>query len=76
MVRFDTVLTGVQVFVVLIALSLLLTGCTERWNGDRPGFMVRAIVAAVGLNIFVMVHWPECKLTITAIIITVIIFIV
>lgn len=29
MVRCDTVLTGVQVFVVLIALSLLLTGCTE-----------------------------------------------
>lgn len=29
--------------------------------------MVRAIVAAVGLNILVMVHWPECKLT-TAII--------
>ena len=35
---------------------------TQKWNGDSPSFMTRAIVTifdAVGLNIFIIVHWPE-----------------
>ena len=35
---------------------------TQKWNGDSPSFMTRVIVSifdAVGLNIFVIVHWPE-----------------
>ena len=35
---------------------------TQKWNGAIPNFMVRAIVMsidAVGLNNFIMVHWPE-----------------
>ena len=35
---------------------------TQKWNGDSPSFMIRAIVSifyAVRLNIFVIVHWPK-----------------
>ena len=49
-----------------------VTSGTQKWNGDSPSFMVRAIVITtdtVGLKIFVMVHWPEYnRLMITAII--------
>ena len=39
-----------------------VTSGTQKWKGDSPSFMARAvviIVAAVGLNIFVIVHWPD-----------------
>lgn len=39
-----------------------VTSGTQKWNGDRPSFIVRArvmITEAVGLRIFVTVHWPE-----------------
>lgn len=49
-----------------------ITSRTQKWNGDSPSFIVRAMVItvdAVGLKIFVMVHWPEYnRLIITAII--------
>ena len=35
---------------------------TQKWNGDSPSFITRAIVSifdAVRLNIFVIVHWSE-----------------
>lgn len=35
---------------------------TQKYNGDNPNFMIRAIVIitdAVGLNICIMIHWPE-----------------
>lgn len=41
-----------------------VTSGTQKWNGDRPSFMVRARVMmaeAVGLRMFVMVHWPEWR---------------
>lgn len=41
-----------------------VTSGTQKWNGDRPSFMVRArviIVEAVGLRMLVTVHWPEWR---------------
>lgn len=41
-----------------------VTSGTQKWNGDRPSFIVRArviIVEAVGLRVLVTVHWPEWK---------------
>lgn len=41
-----------------------VTSGTQKWNGDRPSFMVRArvmIAEAVGLRMFVTVHWPEWR---------------
>lgn len=41
-----------------------VTSGTQKWNGDRPSFMVRAkviIVEAVGLRVFMTVHWPEWR---------------
>lgn len=49
-----------------------VTSGTQKWNGDSPSLIASAIVIsmdAVGLNSFVMVHWPEyIKLIMTAII--------
>ena len=49
-----------------------ITSHTQKWNGDSPSFMVRAIVITiddVGVKIFGIVHWPEYnRLMITAII--------
>lgn len=49
-----------------------MTSGTQKWKGDSPGIIARAIliiVAAVGLNIFVTVHRLEySKLMIIAII--------
>ena len=49
-----------------------VTSGTQKWNEALPSFMVRAIVMsmdAVGLDNFIMVHWPEnIKLMIMAII--------
>lgn len=45
-----------------------VTSGTQKWNGDSPSLMARAIVMsidAVGLNILVMVHWPEYNKLIT-----------
>lgn len=39
-----------------------VTSGTQKWKGDRPSFMTRAVVIivdAVGLKILVTVHWPE-----------------
>ena len=48
-----------------------MTSGTQKWKGDSPGIIARAIliiVAAVGLNIFVTVHRLEySKLMIIAI---------
>lgn len=41
-----------------------VTSGTQKWKGDRPSFIVRArviMVEAVGLKIFVTVHWPEWR---------------
>ena len=41
-----------------------VTSGTQKWKGESPSFMARAmviIVIATGLNIFVMVHWPEYR---------------
>lgn len=47
-----------------------MTSGTQKWNGERPSFILRArvkIIDAVGLIIFVTVHWPvHSKLMITA----------
>ena len=49
-----------------------VTSGTQKWNGAIPNFIARAIVMsmeAVGLNSFIMVHWPEnIKLMMIAII--------
>ena len=49
-----------------------VTSGTQKWNGASPIFMVMEMViicAASGLEIFMIVHWPEyMKLIITAII--------
>lgn len=48
-----------------------VTSGTQKWKGASPSLMARATVMrmdAVGLNSFVMVHWPEyIKLIMTAI---------
>ena len=39
-----------------------VTSGTQKWNGESPSFMARAdviMIDAVGLKIFVIVHWPE-----------------
>jgi hypothetical protein len=47
-----------------------VTSGTQKWNGERPNFIVIArvrMVDAVGFIMFVMVHWPEYnRLIITA----------
>lgn len=47
-----------------------VTSGTQKWKGDNPSLMARAIVIrmdAVGSNSFMMVHWPECvRLMVTA----------
>lgn len=47
-----------------------MTSGTQKWNGERPSFIVIdrvRIVDAVGLIMFVIVHWPEYnRLMITA----------
>lgn len=40
-----------------------VTSGTQKWKGDNPSLMARAIVIrmdAVGSNNFMMVHWLEC----------------
>lgn len=42
-----------------------MTSGTQKWNGDKPNFITRAIVIsidAVGFVILVMVHWPEINM--------------
>ena len=39
-----------------------VTSGTQKWNGDRPSFIVRAVVImmdAMGFEIFEITHWPE-----------------
>ena len=64
MVRLGITLTRVQVFVMLVRLTLLLLGYlansgTQKSNGDHPSFMVRAnviTIGTVGLKMFIIVH--------------------
>lgn len=44
---------------------------TQKWNGDRPSFIVRAVVIMMdtaGFEIFENIHWPEYRLRVTPII--------
>ena len=68
MVKFAIILIRVRVFCHVNKIRRAIneityvTSGTQKWNGDSPSFMVRAIVITtdtVGLKIFVMVHWPE-----------------
>ena len=39
-----------------------VTSGTQKWNGDRPSFIVRAMVIiadAAGFETFDTTHWPE-----------------
>ena len=39
-----------------------VTSGTQKWNGDRPSFIVKAmviIIDAARFEIFEIIHWPE-----------------
>lgn len=63
MVKLDIKLIVVQVSVMLIKLGQILVELRKFKSGmgKSPSFMTRAVVIkdAVGLNTFIIVHWPE-----------------